>query len=152
MVSGKLYHIEPDGDRLSPHHHYTGLHVAILGLLLFTPSIPVLAAGLATALGGYLAMLVLWHEDGRPVAGAVGSVSSGAILTGIGIATMNPVLTIGGLVSLDDTIQHTTGIKTPLDQWWKNGLKDFITSHKVTHKPYKVLHEIPDVIHRRLFE
>lgn len=119
------YHKEPDGNRFALHHNYTGYLLVVLGLALEVPDPIHLAALLAGIVAGVGGMLALWTTKG-PLIGATVTVLGGFITLTAGILTSSTIIVIGALIALDDAIQHATGVPTPLDWLWKNGLKDLL--------------------------
>lgn len=82
----------PDGDTGGPHHSYIGWMVQVVGV------------GMA-----WFGFEYVW---------GTGYSSAGAMVTLAGMALSG----LGLLVALDDVVEHTWGLPTPLDQLWARWL------------------------------
>lgn len=115
---------EPDGNRFRAHHHYSGLGIAGWGLYGL-PVTPGASAALGSILVGIFGFALAW-DAGSPQLGATLSLAGGAGATVAGALLGAPVVVIGGLVALDDTVEHAFGIPMPLDWVWKTGLRSLL--------------------------
>jgi len=86
----------PDGDPGGPHHSYIGWIVQ--------------AFGIAVAWFGFE---YVW---------GTGYSGAGALVTLAGVAISG----LGWLVALDDVVEHTWGLPTPLDQLWSEHLAPLV--------------------------
>lgn len=117
-----LHHTEPDGNRLAPHHHYTGLAIAAVGAGLMGDLIGVLI--FVQAAFGVVFFGRLWRPPTQQY-GAAGSLVSVATVLVVGVLALAAgepyagVVILGALVALDDVYQHVTGNWAPLDAAWK---------------------------------
>lgn len=117
---------EPDGDRLAPHHYYSGLLVVLWAALNGG------AWGLTMvgALLGLFAFAAVWRADvdGYPPVGAAGALAGLAVAAaGLALATWTHQLwaalaVAGWAVAADDAVSHAVGWPTPLDALWRGWL------------------------------
>ena len=119
----------PDGYVLAPHHAYVGLLVTAVAAWVVSDNHPhrevvVTAAGCLLLGFGFL-LTWRWY----PGTGAALSLLGCALMVGAPLVpggewagyplTWRVVAMVGGLVALDDVVEHAFRVGTPLDSGWQ---------------------------------
>lgn len=129
MVTSFPHHSEPDGDRFGPHHYLISSYLLIVLFVYTHPHPYIILVGIGI---GMFSWIHCWYL--YPVTGALGTLT-GLLITSIGVllyvasnglTLLSVAYVVATVVGWDDVVQHSFGWTTPLDEFWKHRLSNYI--------------------------
>lgn len=126
----------PDGTVFAPHHLYTGVLPVLGSVWMVGDDVPgqepwVVAGGVVVALVSFLLVWQWYPTVGAALTllglcVALGAVCAPGFWSGYAWVGHRGLAFLGGLIALDDAIEHAFPVSTPLDWAWTEWLHPMV--------------------------